>query len=275
MSKLKRFTTFGGQDPFKNFARLNEHESYDAWNLQHLAIEVIWREHFFMDMLESFKLLRSLHVLFRKDIIFYFFIQALRPHGSSLRSLAMSFRTSHDDETDPVDQSDFDEMCRTCSNVYFLGLHVNACDLHPGNWDSHPVPFRARLSSLKQMRGLRLIHIRMSRYKDPTSHRSRMYIMQDLRSRCSAIFQYMFVQKACPSLKAIVVGYNVYPDLEPGICCTQHCFIRDYEMEAGKTWAVAVPVHAARLRDLLPDCHLLDYDPECESLAYLPGRIHF
>jgi hypothetical protein len=79
MSKLKRFTTFGGQDPFKNFARLNEHESYDAWNLQHLAIEVTWREHFFMDMLESFKPLRSLHVLFRKDIIFYFFFQALRP----------------------------------------------------------------------------------------------------------------------------------------------------------------------------------------------------
>jgi hypothetical protein len=134
------------------------------------------------------------------------------------------------------------------------------------------------------MSGLRLIHIRMSRYKDDESDRSRQHIMRDLQKFCTAFFHYMVVHKACSSLKAIVIGHNVDirdedfeedPQYEEDIYCTQHCFVKDYETEAGETRAVAVPVHESRLRQLLPDCDLLDYDPECESLAYLPGRLQF
>jgi hypothetical protein len=118
MSNLKRFTAFCSEVPFKNFARLDEHEPYDACNLQHLAIEVDrWCEPLFMTMLRTLKPLTSLHVRFRTDIILHSFIRALRTHGSSLRTFAMSFWTSHDNETDSVDQSDSDELCKICSNV--------------------------------------------------------------------------------------------------------------------------------------------------------------
>jgi hypothetical protein len=63
LGNLRRFTAFGGHDPFKIFARLDERNSYDALNLQHLAIDVYYgREKTFMSMLRSCKPLTSLHV---------------------------------------------------------------------------------------------------------------------------------------------------------------------------------------------------------------------
>jgi hypothetical protein len=112
LGNLRRFTSFCGQDPFKTFARLDEHNSYDALNLQHLAIEVYSsREKPFMSMLRSCKPLTSLHVRFRKNVILNSFLQALRTHGSSLWTLAIDYCTSRDNETDTFHQSDFDELC--------------------------------------------------------------------------------------------------------------------------------------------------------------------
>jgi hypothetical protein len=235
-------------------------------------------------MLRSCKPLTSLHVRFRRNIILNSFLRALRTHGSSPRTLAIDYCTSRDNETDTFHQLDFGELCRICPNVYFLGLLASANELNPDTWESASEHFRFKLSSLTQMSCLRIIHIRRSRYKDDESDRSRQHIMRDLQKFCSAFFYYVVVHQACSSLKAIVIGHNV--DLrdedfeldspyEEEVYCTQHCFVRDYETEAGETSVVAVPVHASRLRKLLLGYDLLDYDPECESLTYLPGLTHF
>jgi hypothetical protein len=277
LSNLRRLTVFCGLDSFNIVGHIDEDNSHDGLNIHHLAIDTCGlREEAFLSMLRSCKLLTSLHVRLDITLNSHDFLQGLRHHGPSLRTLAICFYTNYEHDTDPFHQPDFDELCKLCSNVCFLGLQASAIDLDPVEWASPTVRFLSRLSSLTRMSGLRLIHIRSSSYPDPESARSRVHTMGALQKFCSAVFHYMFVHKACSSLKAIVVGHDIYDDFEPPeIYCAQHCFIRDYEMEAGETRAVAVPVHAYRIRELLPDCDLLDYDPLCESLAHLPGRLQF
>jgi hypothetical protein len=277
LSNLRRLTVFCGLDSFNIVGHIDEDNSHDGLNIHHLAIDTCGlREEAFLSMLRSCKLLTSLHVRLDITLNSHDFLQGLRHHGPSLRTLAICFYTNYEHDTDPFHQPDFDELCKLCSNVCFLGLQASAIDLDPVEWASPTVRFLSRLSSLTRMSGLRLIHIRWSSYPDPESARSRVHTMAALQKFCNAVFHYMFVQKACSSLKAIVVGHNIYDDFEPSeIYCTQHCFIRDYETEASETRAVAIPVHAYRIRELLPDCDLLDYDPLCESLAHLPGRLQF
>jgi hypothetical protein len=277
LRKLGRLTLDNCDEPNKILPQIGEDVSRNRLKLQHLAVDVRWSlEGTFISTLMSYEPLTSLHVTFEEVPNLHALLQGLSHHGPSLHTLAIHHNTVYGNEPGIFYQSEFDELCKLCSNVRFLGYQVSHNDLDPNTWDSPPVHFLSRLSSLTQLSDLRFIHIRMARYKTPGSRHNRLHIMRDLQEFCSAIFNYMFVQEACPSLKAIVVGHNVYSDNEwADMYCTQHCFIRDYEIEVWETRAVAVPVPAYRIRELLPDCDLLDYDTECESLGSLLGRLQF
>jgi hypothetical protein len=125
------------------------------------------------------------------------------------------------------------------------------------------------ISKLKSLTPLTSLHLTFDEILS-------LHMTQALQDFCSAIFQHMFDQRACFSLKAIVMGHNVYPgSVNADAYCTRHCFIRDYERNAQKTKAIAVMVPAYRIHELEPDCDMLDFDPRCESLGSFPGRLQF
>jgi hypothetical protein len=89
-------------------------------------------------------------------------------------------------------------------------------------------------------------------------------------------------QQLCPSLEAVVIVHHFEPSKirDPIIAgnllwyYTRHCFIRGYQYNAlNRKTAVAVPVPAYKIRELLPDCDLLAYDPACNWVGGLPGRM--
>jgi hypothetical protein len=84
----------------------------------------------------------------------------------------------------------------------------------------------------------------------------------------------------CPKLQGIIFG--MYWELEvpltdcvnDGWCYTRHCFVKGYQTDAlGRTIPVAVLVPAFRLRELEPECELLDMDPESEWASPTPAHI--
>jgi hypothetical protein len=69
--------------------------------------------------------------------------------------------------------------------------------------------------------------------------------------------------------------YNVGWRLGVEWCYPRHCFIKGYQVDAlNRKIVTAVPVPAYQVRELEPECDLLDFDPECEWVGGMPGRLH-
>ncbi|KAF2833071.1 hypothetical protein CC86DRAFT_399721 [Ophiobolus disseminans] len=264
--------------------------SVGALSLRHLAIELEADPDALVAILDRCHLLESLHVkmpsLPRTD----YFLDALKPHAASLRTLALHERdaTADQDEEDPISPHDFKKICKVGRNVHYFGFQLSPHELDPADWNAGDDGFATRLRSMKIMRGLRVIHFRLPQSESVdvgniTFYQTQAHVTWELQKFSNGVFEYMDRHKACPDLKAIVIGHHshVGPGSHLGEEMVEwfyprHCFIKGYQIDVlQRRTAVAVPVPAYRIQELEPGCDLLDYDPECEWVGGLPGRFHF
>jgi hypothetical protein len=94
-------------------------------------------------------------------------------------------------------------------------------------------------------------------------------------------FTYLEQKNQCPKLRAVIFGMHWDPkiphDLVQGdeSLYSRHCFVKEHQSDASNLrMAVAVPVPAYKIRELEPECDLLDLDPECEWVGGIPGRLY-
>jgi hypothetical protein len=114
---------------------------------------------------------------------------------------------------------------------------------------------------------------------DGSGCRTAIHVTWEIQKFSNAVFDYMHRNHACSSLKVLVVGTHFVAGLdammEEDMCLyPRHCFVKGYQTDVlSRSTTIAVPVPAYRIRELEPDCDLLDYDPECNWVGGLPGRL--
>jgi hypothetical protein len=135
--------------------------------------------------------------------------------------------------------------------------------------------------------GLRVIHFRFGKFRpqpndDEDEFRTPYEIAQDIQRFANAFVAYLEQNKLCSNLKAMIFGTHWIPgeDDEELVSASgyypRHCFVKGYQVDVlHRKTAIAVPVPAYRIRELEPECDLLDFDPECYWVGSIPGRLQF
>jgi hypothetical protein len=247
--------------------------------LQHLAISLSEDgEDALLSLLDSCRSLRSLHV-----IMPWFpgpgpLLESIQPHGRSLRTLTLhKLRWVYDPKS--ILGLELESFCKVCSNIQFLGLQLFAGDLDPSAWSATD-GLNNQLASLTVLRELRVLHLRLPHFgcgSNTTDFKTATRVTWEPQRFCSTVFDYMHRHHACPALKVLIVG-NHYPiglgELDGNVWAyPRHCFIKGYQMDVwNRNTAVAVPVPDYRVRELEPDCDLLDFDPHRDWMEVLSGH---
>lgn len=263
--------------------------SKDALALRHLAIELEDNSDALIAIMDACRSLESLHVKMPSLPVTSSFLSSLEPHGASLRTLALHERdaTADMEDPDPISPPDFRKICKICCNVCYFGFQLSPHELDPADWNLGDDGFSTRLKSMKLMRGLRTVHFRLPQSESVdvgniTFYQTQAHVTWELQKFSNGVFEHLDRHKSCLDLKAIVIGHHshVGPGTHLGEQSVEwyyprHCFIKGYQVDVlSRRTAVAVPVPSYRIRELDPDCDLLDYDPECEWVGGLPGRLH-
>ena len=251
-----------------------------CFHLEHLALDLDSGKAL-STALKSCLSITSLHVNTSYPLHIDATSDKLKAHRSSIRTLALN-RRDLDHGKDGFTDSTFMKLCEACYNVQYFGIHL--VEDHMAlefALDSELYGFLPRIEVLCTLRQLRVIHCRLPLESPPiyeydeTGKTPRLVDWEMLRF-CNAIFGYMEERRACPSLKAIIVGqWFEAGDAREGVGYPRHCFIRGYQTDLlNRKTAVAVPVPAYRTRELKPECDLLDFDPMGVWVGGTPRRVH-
>jgi hypothetical protein len=145
-------------------------------------------------------------------------------------------------------------------------------------WSAH-----RQQSSFKACSALRVLHFRTPSLRlDTVDANTNFPDNKDMATWwiqrfATGVFTYMEEHGYCSDLKIVVVGSHVDVD-KPGVFLhhiyPRHCFVKGYQTDVlNRSTVVAVPVPAYMVRQLEPDCDLLDYDPGCDWIGGWSTRI--
>lgn len=234
-------------------------------------------------VLSRCKPLATLHL--RTDLLPEKFWDYLVAHGPSLRTLAIDETDDHADNGLKLDAEALSKICQTCPKVLYFGFQLDRYAFMEPDWNTE-YGYGEFLSCLGAMQGLRLVHLRLPLVgsydtESWTEGADSSNVTWNCQKFCNGVFSYLEEHRLCPSLVTVVVGHHFEPanvrndraGRNPWYY-TRHCYIRGCQYDAlNRKAAIAVPVPAYRVRELLPDCDLLDFDPACNWVGGLPGRI--
>ena len=132
-----------------------------------------------------------------------------------------------------------------------------------------------------------MVHLRYTKwgggrgYFDEEELKSPNEVSWDVQRFANAFFIYLEQNNVCSEMRAMIFGMHWAPDRSNderiGVesCYPRYCFIKGYRIDAlNRKIVTAVPVPAHQIRELEPECNLLDFDPECEWVGGMPGRLH-
>jgi len=280
--KLQRLSIFSDGYDYSLVNYLDDVFPDDQLNLTHLKIDIQTDDA--VPLLGPCKPLTSLHII-TNLIDFENFMTGLRKHGEALRTLAIAQSITHYVISPPtvtsIEEEDFKELCRICHNLNFLGIEVSHEQVQSTHWDMD-CELGQRLKALASIRGLRLIHFRVSQmspygyyYMEPRKKHAQTSI--EMEGFARRVFQFMDAHGACMHLRSIVVGSH-YFDNEKYCggqkCYPQHCFVKEYlSDETGVLKVAAKQVPAYRIRDMEPDCDLFEFDAKANWMV--PCQVDF
>lgn len=133
------------------------------------------------------------------------------------------------------------------------------------------------------MPGLRVVHFRYSHIAHENSHLESNISQTDatfyIQRFVNAFFAWLHEHNACPKLKGVILGMYCDPEHilydEDGQALRRHCYVKGRQTDVfGREIVVGVPVPAYMIRELEPDCDLLNFDPKGKWSGSLPGRYH-
>jgi hypothetical protein len=187
------------------------------------------------------------------------------------------------------------KVFQSCSNLRFLG-HQLDCEVfqRPRGLDfidasktlgrtfisslistvTYEQPIDIRQDNFYHLSNLRIVQFRYLRLRaydtEEEDKPQPAEISAHIQRFATTVFTHMYQTDHRPTLRGIIFGMDWDPECSHSFNAdgeypyTRHCFVKGIQIDAlGRKMIVAFPVPAHRIRELEPDCDLLDFDPEC------------
>ncbi|KAF2131758.1 hypothetical protein P153DRAFT_383849 [Dothidotthia symphoricarpi CBS 119687] len=216
--------------------------------------------------------LATLHITWTYGLLEENVLERLERFGPSLRTLTLHTLGVDPAIFDVMHVTSLERLCQACTQLQFFGYQIKGDDLAPSNWTGRGNEFLARLDPLKHLKDLRILHFRFPKLIEPPAYGDATNngpndITWEVQRFANAVFRYMDKHDMCPRLKGMIFGthWNAQPGMDGEWCYPRHCFVKGHQTDAlNRTMVVAVLVPPYMIRQLEPDCDLLDFDPESE-----------
>jgi len=305
---LLRLNVASCDDSFLFFSDMGKYFKVQGSSLQHLWLRGPNDDLHYLDLLECCDQISSLHINLPEGLFTPILQESLIRLGPLLDTLAL-----HEQALEGIDwrreQSlDATKLYQSCRNLRFLG-HQLACSQFEMPRDQDFVSISKILVStfilpllctpsiqdciniiqenFHYLSNLRVVHFRYMptrshREEDPDNMPDQTQVTADIQHFVTTVFAYMDRSGICSRLRGIVFGMYWEPESPYGLPIewglewpyTRHCFVRGYQTDAfNRKATVALPVPPHKIRELEPDCDLLDFDPECDWVGGIAGRL--
>jgi hypothetical protein len=104
-------------------------------------------------------------------------------------------------------------------------------------------------------------------------------VTYELQQFANAFFKHLEKHGLCPMLNSLAIGMFWEPNSNVRLLADEyhvprHCFIKGYQIDfMNRRRATAIPVSAYTLQHYEPESDILDFDPDCNWLGGLSGRL--
>ncbi|KAF2638100.1 hypothetical protein P280DRAFT_432294 [Massarina eburnea CBS 473.64] len=276
LSKLKRMTLQDCPNADLLLESMGELARRQTISLRHLAVYVRNPDSV-VSLLQNCTSLTDLHLAWETFTTTGTALPAtLESIVPNLRTLALQFREEATMGADSVAQTMFKNLLRPTLGIRYIACQIRIEDFNTCNWQQSN--FHQRLSNFGSLYDLRVVHFRIS--PDDLLLSAIKYSEDEVTCTAqrfaNSVFAHMEEQGVCSKLQVVIVGcFN--RDENSSVSDFQiprHCFVKRHQCDSfQQIVVVGVPIPAYMIRQLEPECDLLDFDFDCDWVGGWASRI--